>query len=121
LVKPDQGDPLFYMAQAYYLSSEPNLAIETIARAVELAPDNPDYCQEYGEYLAENMDKRLDGLKWLKKAQSLNPNLDRIDFDIGMAQFNLNDIRSAAASFQAVLKKDPANGEAAFYLGDSLS
>ena len=121
LIKPDQGDPLFYMAQAYYQSSEPNLAIEAIARAVELAPDNPDYCQEYGEYLAENMDKRLDGLKWLKKAQSLNPNLDRIDFDIGMAQFNLNDLRSAAASFQAVLKKDPANGEAAFYLGDSLS
>jgi tetratricopeptide (TPR) repeat protein len=109
------------MAQAYHQSSEPNLARETIARAAALAPDNPDVCQEYGEYLAERRDRSTEGLKWLEKARALNPDMERIDFDIGMAQFDLNDLRGAVVSFQAVLKKDPANGEAAYYLGESLS
>ncbi len=121
LVKPNQIDPLYYMAQAYYQSSQPNLARETIARAAELAPDNPDVCQEYGEYLIDRMDRSTEGLKWLEKARALNPDLGRIDFDIGMAQFDLNDLRSAAVSFQAALKEDPASGEAAYFLGESLS
>jgi tetratricopeptide (TPR) repeat protein len=121
LVKPNRVDPLYYMAQAYYQSSELDLALETIARAAKLAPDNPDVCQEYGEYLAERMDRSTEGLKWLEKARALNPDLGRIDFDIGMAQYNLNDLRGAVASLQDALKKDSANGEAAFLLGESWS
>lgn len=120
-VKPDQVDPLYYMAQAYYQSSQLNLAREAIARAAALAPDNPDVCQEYGEYLAERTDRRTEGLKWLEKARALNSDLGRIDFDIGLAQFNLNALQDATGSFQAALKKDPANSEAACYLGDSWS
>lgn len=120
-IKPDQVDPLYYMAQAYFQSSELDRAREAIARAATLAPDNADVCQEYGEYLAERMDKRTEGLKWLQKARSLNPDLERIDFEIGLAQFNLNDFQDATVSFQAALKKDPSNGEAAFLLGDSWS
>ena len=126
-VKPDQVDPLYYMAQAYYQTSKLNLARETIARAAALAPNNPDVCQEYGEYLAATKDTREEGLKWLKKARTLNPDLDRIEFDIGLAQFNLNDFFSqkdsegATVSFEAALKKDPANGEAAFLLAESWS
>jgi tetratricopeptide (TPR) repeat protein len=120
-VKPDQIDPLYYMAQAYHQSSEFNLARQTIARAAALAPDNPDVCQEHGEYLAEMPEAREEGLKWLEKARTLNPELDRIEFDIGMARFNLNGFEEAAASLQAALKKDPANGEAAFLLAESRS
>jgi tetratricopeptide (TPR) repeat protein len=121
LLKPDQVDPLYYMAQAYYQSSKLNLARETIARAAALAPDNPDVCQEYGEYLADTRETREEGLKWLEKARTLNPDLGRIDFDIGLAQFNLNGFQDARASFQSALKKDPANGEAAFLLAESCS
>ena len=74
-VKPDHVDPLYYMAQAYYQTSKLNLARETIARAAALAPNNPDVCQEYGEYLAATRDTREEGLKWLKKARTLNPDL----------------------------------------------
>lgn len=121
LVKPNQVDPLYYMAQAYFQSSELDLARATIARAAALAPDNPDVCQEYGEYLAARMDKRTEGLEWLERARTLNPELARIDFDIGQAQYNLNDLQGATVSFQAALQKDPQNSEAAFFLGDSWS
>ena len=126
-VKPDQIDPLYYLAQAYYHNSEPKLALKTIAHAAELAPGNPDVCQEYGEYLAETPGKREEGLKWLEKAQTVNPGQDRIDFDIGLAQFNLhdfvnrNDYKGAIVSLQAALKKDPTNGEAAFLLAECWS
>jgi protein O-GlcNAc transferase len=121
LVKPNQVDPLYYMAQAYYQTAKLSLARETIARAAVLAPDNPDVCQEYGEYLADARETREDGLKWLEKAHVLNPDLGRIDFDIGLAQFNLNDFQDAAASFQSAIKKDAANGEPAFLLAESWS
>jgi len=121
LAKPDQVDPLFYLAQAYYQTSQRDLAIKAIAHAAELAPQNPDVCQVYGEYLTDRMDRSNDGLKWLEKARSLNPDLPRIDFDIGMAQFDLNDLRSAAVALQTALNKDPASGEAAYYVGESYS
>ncbi len=121
LVKPNQVDPLYYMAQAYYLSSELDRARETIARAAALAPDNPEVCQEYGEYLAERVDMGTAGLKWLEKARTLDPFLERIDFDIGRTYLNLKDFQSAAVSLQAALKKDPADGEAAFLLAESWS
>jgi tetratricopeptide (TPR) repeat protein len=119
LVRPNQVDTLSYLAQAYYQSSELNLARETIARAAAMAPDNADVCQEYGEILAETEDNRTDGLKWLQKARTLDPLLGRIDLDIGQTYLELKDMQNAALSLQAALKKDPANGEAAFFLGES--
>jgi tetratricopeptide (TPR) repeat protein len=109
------------MAQAYYMNSDLKLAQKTIARAAALAPDNPDVCQKYGEYLTETLETRKEGLQWLEKARSLKPSLEQIDFDIALAQFHLKNLQGAAAGFEAALKKDPANGEAAFFLGESWS
>jgi len=125
LVKPNQTDALFYLAQAYYQNSDLARARVTIARAAELTPDNPYICQKYGEYLATTNngeeDQGREGIKWLKKARSLNPNLERIDYDLGMTELSEKDIPDAAASFEEALKKDPANGKVAFLLAETRS
>jgi len=89
LAKPNQVNPLYYMAQAYYQNSDLRRARETIARAAELAPDNPDVCQKYGEYLSDSKGTSEEGLKWLQKARTLDPFLERIDFDIALTDLNL--------------------------------
>jgi tetratricopeptide (TPR) repeat protein len=111
--------PLFYLAEAYFMESDLDHARETIAQAARLAPNDAQVCQKYGEYFGATIETRKEGLSWLEKARRLQPGLVRIDFEIGKAQFELTDFASAASSFEAALKKDTSDGEAAFFLAES--
>jgi len=117
--RPGTIKPLFYLAQAYFMESDLDHARATIAQAAKIAPNDPQICQKYGLYLTATLETRGEGLAWLKKARNLNPDLKRINFEIGKAQFDLTDYPSAVSSLQAALKKDPTDGEAAFYLAES--
>jgi len=117
--RPGTVKVLYYMAEAFFAEADVNRARQTIAMAASLAPNDAQICQKYGEYLAVNLENRKEGLSWLEKARRLDPRLARIDFDIARTQFELTDFRSAIANFDAALKKDADNGEAAFYLGES--
>jgi tetratricopeptide (TPR) repeat protein len=116
---PHDADTLFYLAQAYFLSTQPILARETVARAAKLAPDNPQICQKYGEYLSAVRENRTQGLQWLLRARRLDPDLEDIDFEIGMAQYLITDVRAATVSFETALKKNPEDGRVAFFLAES--
>lgn len=110
---------LYYLAEAFFAEADVDRARQTIALAASLAPDDAQICQKYGEYLAVNIENRKEGLSWMEKARRLDPNLARVDFDIARTQFELTDYRSAIPNFDAALKRDAGNGEAAFYLGES--
>jgi len=78
LAKPNQVNSLYYMAQAYSISElDLKLARETIARAAELAPDNPDVLPEARRVssLFQARRARRD-FKWLQKARTLDPFLN---------------------------------------------
>lgn len=117
--RPGKIKPLFYLAEAYFMGSDLDDARRTIAQAASIAPNDAQVCQKNGEYLSASIETRKQGLSWLEKARGLNPGLARIDFEIGKTQFDLTDFQSAAASFGVALKKDPSDGEAAFYLAES--
>lgn len=117
--RPGMVKPLFYLAEAYFMESDLDQARETIAQAARVAPNDAQVCQKYGEYLGATIATRKDGLAWLEKARRLQPALARIDFEIGKAQFELTDFESATGNFEAALKADAANGEAAFFLAES--
>jgi tetratricopeptide (TPR) repeat protein len=117
--RPGKIKPLFYLAEAYFMQSDLDRARETIAQAANIAPNDVQVCQKYGEYLGATLETRRDGLSWLQKARRLNPGLTRIDFEIGKTQFDLTDFRSAIFTLDIALKKNSADGEAAFYLGES--
>jgi tetratricopeptide (TPR) repeat protein len=116
--RPGRVKPLFYLAEAYFMESNLDLARESIGLAARIAPDDPQVCQKYGEYLSMTVETRREGLSWLQKARRLNPSLPRIDFDIGKTQFDLTDFPSAASSFEAALQSS-ADGQAAFFLAES--
>jgi tetratricopeptide (TPR) repeat protein len=117
--RPGRVKPLFYLAEVYFMESNLDLARETIAQAARIAPDDPQVCQKYGEYLSMTLETRREGLSWLQKARRLSPSLVRIDFEIGEAQFELTDFQSAASSFEAALKHNSSDGQAAFFLAES--
>ncbi len=116
---PGKVRPLYYLAEAYFMQSDLGRARETIAQAARIAPNDAQVCQKYGEYLSATIETRKEGLAWLQKAQHLNPDLARIDFQIGKTEFDLTDYRSATSSLQTAFKKDSGDGEAAFYLAES--
>ena len=116
--RPGAVKPLYYLAQAYYMDSNLDLARETIRQAAALAPGDPQVCQKYGEYLTLSPATRKESLLWLQRARDLLPGLPRIDFDIGKAQLELGDVTSAAASFEIAVRKDSGDGQAAFYLAE---
>jgi tetratricopeptide (TPR) repeat protein len=117
--RPGRVKPLFYLAEAYFMESNQDLARETIAQAASIAPNDPQVCQKYGEYLSAKLETRREGLSWLQKARRLSPGLARIEFEIGKAQFELTDFKSATSSLEAALKNNRSDGQAAFFLAES--
>src|SRR5271157_457114 len=117
--KPGRVKPLFYLAEAYFMESNLDLAREAIGQAARVAPNDPQVCQKYGEYLSMTVETRREGLSWLQKARRLSPSLSRIDFQIGKAQFDLTDFPSAASGFEAALKNNSSDGQAAFFLAET--
>ncbi len=116
---PGRIKPLFYLAEAYFMESNLDLARETIAQAARIAPNDPQVCQKYGEYLSMTVETRREGLSWLQKARRLSPGLARIEIEIGKTQFELTDFPSAASSFEAALKDNSRDGQAAFFLAET--
>lgn len=118
-LRPGMIKPLFYLAEAYFMESDLDAARDTIHQAANIAPDDPQVCQKYGEYLSLKLDTRREGLAWLQKARRLSPGLAQIDFEIGKAQFELSGFQAAVSSFEAALIKDASDGQAAFFLAES--
>ncbi len=118
---PKRAKTLFYLSEAYFENSDFHKACDTLAETVNIDPKDALVRQKYGEYLASRLASRNQGLQQLQKAHQLNPELPRIDFDIGKAQFDLTDYPSASESFQRELVKKPGDGEASFFLAEANS
>jgi tetratricopeptide (TPR) repeat protein len=117
--RPGSVKVLYYLAEAFFMEADVDRARQTMAMAATLAPEDAQVCQRYGEYLIVNIESRKEGLAWMEKARRLDPMLPRVDFDVARTHFDLTDYQSAIPDFEAALKRDPGNGEAAFYLAES--
>jgi tetratricopeptide (TPR) repeat protein len=113
---PRNADVLFYLAQAYYLNRDLVEAQKTIMEAARHAPKNAEVLQKAGEYLCDGGDCGL-GLEDLLKARKLDPELENIDLDLGMAYFKLAHNEEAQPILESVFRNDPNNLVAALILG----
>lgn len=113
---PGNADVFFYLAQAYYLNRDLIQAQRTILSGVKLAPNEAAMLQKAGEYLCDGGDCGV-GLVDLLKARKLDPTLENIDLDLGMAYYKLAKHEEAQAILESVLQKDPNNLVAASLLG----
>jgi tetratricopeptide (TPR) repeat protein len=93
-LQPRNVDTLFYLAQSHYFNGELGLAQRTILSAARLAPNDGAVLQKLGEYLCEG-DKCGQGLDYFLKARKLDPKLENLDFDLGMAYHKLTKIQEA--------------------------
>jgi len=94
-ILPVGGDAQYYLAQAYHLNGQDDLALRAIRLSLKAEPDNISVWQKYGELLCSTGDCKA-GLKWLLKAQHSDATLPRIDYDIAATNYKLMDLLGTA-------------------------
>jgi tetratricopeptide (TPR) repeat protein len=105
-LSPRDADVLFYLAQAYRLTGQYDLALDAIKKGVAMAPKDPQLLQLYGDLLVRTGDNQR-GLQQLLKVHSLNPDLEKLDFDIARASFNRMNFADAASYSVRAAERDP--------------
>jgi tetratricopeptide (TPR) repeat protein len=105
-ILPTDGDAQFYLAQAYHLNGQDDLALGAIRSALKAESGNPSIWQKYGELLCATGECES-GLRWLLKAQHADATLPRIDFDIAATYYKLMDLAGAAQSAARALATHP--------------
>jgi tetratricopeptide (TPR) repeat protein len=105
-VLPEDGDAHYYLAQAYHLNGQDDLALHAIRQSLKAEPDNASVWQKYGELLGGTGDSAA-GLKWLLKAQHSDPALPRIDYDIAATDYKLMDLTGAAQYAGRAVQSQP--------------
>ncbi len=103
-VVPGDEEGNYYLAQAYHLKGNNELALASIRQAIKAAPDSPPVQQKYGELLC-SAGQNDEALRWLLKAQAADATLHRINFDLAVATFGGMDLQGAEgyAAKQAAL------------------
>jgi len=91
---PMDGDTLFYLAQAYHLNGDDQLALQSIRNCLRVETDNASVWQKYGEILSSSGDNTA-AVHWLLRARKLDSTLELIDYDIAVASFYDMDLPSA--------------------------
>jgi Tfp pilus assembly protein PilF len=107
---PKDGDGFYYLAQAYHLTGQDDLALKAIKECVKMEPNNASVLQKYGELLCSSGNSEA-GLQSLLKAQQADPTLPRIDFAIAVASFRNMDFTNAkkySARAAELQPNDPA-------------
>jgi tetratricopeptide (TPR) repeat protein len=94
-ILPGDGDAQYYLAEAYHLNGQDDLALRAIRQSLKAEPDNISVWQKYGELLCGTGDC-AGGLRWLLKAQHSDTTLPRIDYDIAASDYKLMDLAGAA-------------------------
>lgn len=110
-ILPGDGDAQYYLAQAYHLNGQNDLALRAIRLSLKAEPDNASVWQKYGQLLCGTGDCE-GGLRWLLKAQHADATLPRIDYDIAAADLRSMDFAGAEQFATRVLEAHPNDIEA---------
>jgi predicted Zn-dependent protease len=103
---PRDGDTLYYLAQAYHLAGNNDAALKTIRECLKAEPDNASVLQKYGELLYSSGDGEASE-HWLLKAQQADPTLDKIDFDLALANYKNQQLDSASQYATKAVERRP--------------
>ncbi len=107
-ILPGDGDAQYYLAQAYHLNGQDDMALRAIRQSLKAEPDNVSVWQKYGELLCGTGDC-AEGLRWLLKAQHSDATLPRIDYDIAATDYKLMDLAGAAQYAVRAVESRPSD------------
>jgi tetratricopeptide (TPR) repeat protein len=105
-ILPGDGDAQYYIAQAYHLNGQDDLALRAIRQSLKAEPDNVSVWQKYGELLCGKGDCEA-GLQWLLRAQRSDATLPRLDYDIAATDYKLMDLEGAAQYAARAVQSQP--------------
>ncbi len=109
-ILPGDGDAQYYLAQAYHLNGQNDLALAAIRLSLKAEPNNASVWQKYGELLCVSEDCET-GLKWLLKARHSDATLPKIDYDIALTDLKLMDLNQAAQYAARAVESQPNNND----------
>jgi tetratricopeptide (TPR) repeat protein len=104
------------IAELYARFHEPEEALKEYIMLIRKYPENPEYFFKSGVLFSGRNRPDL-AEQYLRKAVSLNPKEERYRFELGMRYFLSKKSKEAEGEFEAVLKLNPANGDALFNMG----
>ena len=92
---------------------------EALKEYVYLIKQHPEFAEYYFQAgkLFSGRNRGELAVQYMRKAISLNPKDERYHFELGMHYYHAKRVTEAGGEFEAVLKLNPVNGEALFYLG----
>jgi len=116
-ILPGDGDAQYYLAQAYHLNGQDDLALRAIRYAVNSERDNPSVWQKYGELLCGTGDCKA-ALPWLLRAQHSDTSLPLIDYDVALTDYKLTDFNAAAPYAARAVASEPNDVSALQLMAD---
>lgn len=108
----------YYLAQAYHRAGLDEQALKAIRRATDIAPTSAPILQKYGELLCSSGDNDK-AMTVLAKAQSADPALPRINFDLAVASYNNQDLEGAVRYTTLQTQLKPSDAEAVSLLASA--
>lgn len=103
---PDQPEGWALLARSHAAMGDAPAARDAYARALELAPDEPDLLVDAAEARARaHPQRQFDGqaMAWLERARQVRPDHARAGWFIGVAQRQAGKAAEAAATWEALL------------------
>jgi len=116
-LKPGDGESNFYLARAYDLQQQPDVATPYYKKAVigliQFTKENPDYSD--GFYLLGNAyfadGKPAEAIEAYKKSLELSPRFAKARYNLGFLYHQQGDRTAARQQYNELLKIDPALAE----------
>src|SRR6185436_17674556 len=114
--RPKDMNGLLVAASARLLNEQPDLALNHIQRAIEIAPDSLAPRVALARF-QEDRGQRAEAVKtWTETARRF-PKHNGVAFDLAAARERVGDLPGAEAAVRDVLKRDPDNAIALNFLG----
>lgn len=107
------------IAGLYAKYGDPEEALKEYVLLIKEHPENPEYYFQAGKLFSSRNKSDL-AEQYMRKAASLNPKESRYHAELGMHYYLAKRMKDASAEYEAVLKVDPANGQALLYSGKIL-
>ena len=92
---PADEDASYYLAQALHLQGENDHALAVLKTATGKNAGHPPLWQKFGELLC-SAGQYAEALPWLQKARQADSSLERLPFDIAVANYGLMNLNAAA-------------------------
>lgn len=112
---PDDLDGWMMLGRTYFAINQPQRALDALARAHALAPDNPDVILGYAEAIVANNDHQFnsEAAKLIRQALELEPEHPGARWLSGVMAFQRGQFNMAIASWTHLLEQlDPATEDA---------